>query len=116
MAHDRATPARRGGDPGDRLGHRGANVKAAHVLREGDATSVETVSRPFEIWKDPTGLAKVLRAVAADLPEAEATGVTMTAELSDVFRTKREGVTFILDAMGAVAGVGSPCSRPTGSS
>src|SRR5206468_1228100 len=51
----------------------------------------------------PTGLAKVLRAVAADLPEAEATAVTMTAELSDVFRTKREGVTFILDAMGAVA-------------
>ena len=82
----------------------GANVKAAHVLREGEATSVATVSQPFEIWKDPTGLAKVLRAIAADLPEAEATAVTMTAELSDVFRTKRAGVTFILDAMGAVAG------------
>src|SRR5205814_238 len=50
----------------------GANVKAAHVLREGNATSVETISRPFEIWKDPTGLAKTLRTVAADLPEAEA--------------------------------------------
>src|SRR5439155_1468901 len=48
--------------------------------------------------------AEVLRAVAAELPEAEATAVTMTAELSDVFRTKREGVTFILDAMGAVTG------------
>jgi (4-(4-[2-(gamma-L-glutamylamino)ethyl]phenoxymethyl)furan-2-yl)methanamine synthase len=81
----------------------GANVKAAHVVRDERATTVTTVSRAFEIWKDPAALADVLRAVALDLPAAEATVVTMTAELSDVFRTKREGVTTILDTVRAVA-------------
>jgi (4-(4-[2-(gamma-L-glutamylamino)ethyl]phenoxymethyl)furan-2-yl)methanamine synthase len=81
----------------------GANVKAAHVLRDKRTTIVTTVSRAFEIWKDPAALADVLRAVAVDLPAAEATAVTMTAELSDVFRTKREGVTTILDTVRAVA-------------
>jgi probable H4MPT-linked C1 transfer pathway protein len=81
----------------------GANVKAAHVARDGNATSVKTVSRAFEIWKNPAGLADVLRAVVLDLPEADRTAVTMTAELSDVFRTKREGVNMILDTIRAVA-------------
>jgi (4-(4-[2-(gamma-L-glutamylamino)ethyl]phenoxymethyl)furan-2-yl)methanamine synthase len=81
----------------------GANVKAAHVLRDKRATTVTTVSRAFEMWKDPAALADVLRTVAVDLPAAEATAVTMTAELSDVFRTKREGVTTILDTVRAVA-------------
>ncbi len=80
-----------------------ANIKAAHVLREGGRTSVTTVGRAFELWKNPTALAGVLRGVAGDLPDADATAVTMTAELSDVFRTKREGVAVILDTVGAVA-------------
>lgn len=80
----------------------GANIKAALVTRDRGMTDVRTVSRAFEIWKDQTALADVLRSVAADLPAAEATAVTMTAELSDVFRTKREGVNFVLDAVGAI--------------
>jgi (4-(4-[2-(gamma-L-glutamylamino)ethyl]phenoxymethyl)furan-2-yl)methanamine synthase len=81
----------------------GANVKAAHVLRDEHSTVVKTVGRVFEIWKDPAALVNVLRAVADELPEADATAVTMTAELSDVFRTKREGVSAILDTIHAVA-------------
>ena len=81
----------------------GANVKAAHVARDGPRISVKTVSRAFEIWKDPTALGAVLREVAADLPGSAATAVTMTAELSDVFRTKREGVGVVLDAISAAA-------------
>ena len=81
----------------------GANVKAAHVARDGQRISVKTVSRAFEIWKDPTALGAVLREVAADLPGSAATAVTMTAELSDVFRTKREGVGVVLDAISAAA-------------
>jgi hypothetical protein len=80
----------------------GANVKAALVTRDRAVTRVETISRTFEIWKDRTALPDALRGVAADLPTAELTAVTMTAELSDVFRTKREGVNFVLDAVGAV--------------
>jgi len=77
----------------------GANVKAAHLRRGGGTTAVRTASQPFEIWKDRESLGEVLRSVAAQLPPAAATALTMTAELSDAFRTKREGVNFVLDAV-----------------
>jgi probable H4MPT-linked C1 transfer pathway protein len=80
----------------------GANVKAAYVSRDGPTWHVRTASRPFEIWKNKEALPEVLRAVAAELPAAAAAAVTMTAELSDAFRTKREGVGFVLDAVSDV--------------
>jgi probable H4MPT-linked C1 transfer pathway protein len=74
----------------------GANTKAAWL--EGEA--LRTVSRPFEVWRDREALAAVLRDVAAEVAggPADAVAITMTAELSDAFRTKREGVAFVLDA------------------
>jgi (4-(4-[2-(gamma-L-glutamylamino)ethyl]phenoxymethyl)furan-2-yl)methanamine synthase len=74
----------------------GANTKAAWL----DGASLRTVSRPFEVWRDREALAAVLRDVAAEAAagETHAVAITMTAELSDAFRTKREGVQFILDA------------------
>jgi probable H4MPT-linked C1 transfer pathway protein len=72
----------------------GANTKAARL--EGD--SLRTVSRPFEVWRDREALTDVLREVVADVGPAGAVAITMTAELSDAFRTKREGVSFVLDA------------------
>jgi probable H4MPT-linked C1 transfer pathway protein len=76
----------------------GANTKAAWF----DGESVRTLSRPFEVWRDPEALSAVLREVAAD--PADAVAITMTAELSDAFRTKREGVAFVLDAAQAALG------------
>jgi probable H4MPT-linked C1 transfer pathway protein len=70
----------------------GANTKAAWF----DGTTLRTVSRPFEVWRDRQALSGVLREVAAG--PADAVAITMTAELSDAFRTKREGVAFVLDA------------------
>jgi (4-(4-[2-(gamma-L-glutamylamino)ethyl]phenoxymethyl)furan-2-yl)methanamine synthase len=72
----------------------GANTKAARL----DGTSVRTVSRPFEVWRDREALTAVLREVAAEAGEADAVAITMTAELSDAFRTKRQGVAFVLAA------------------
>ena len=74
----------------------GANTKAAWL----DGTSLRTLSRPFEIWRDREALVAVLREVAAEVAAgpAHAVAITMTAELSDAFRTKREGVAFVLDA------------------
>src|SRR5262245_28369495 len=72
----------------------GANTKAAR-LHNG---SLRTVSRPFEVWRDRDALAAVLREVAAEAGDADAVAITMTAELSDAFRTKREGVAFVLAA------------------
>jgi (4-(4-[2-(gamma-L-glutamylamino)ethyl]phenoxymethyl)furan-2-yl)methanamine synthase len=70
----------------------GANTKAAWF----DGATLRTVSRPFEVWRDRDALSTVLREVAAG--PADAVAITMTAELSDAFRTKREGVAFVLDA------------------
>src|SRR3954447_10038252 len=81
----------------------GANTKAAWF----DGASLRTVSRPFEIWRDREALARVLREVAAEAGPADAVAITMTAELSDAFRTKREGVAFVLaaaqDALGELS-------------
>ncbi len=74
----------------------GANTKAAWL----DGEALRTLSRPFEVWRDREALAAVLRDVAAEVSggSADRVAITMTAELSDAFRTKREGVGFVLDA------------------
>jgi probable H4MPT-linked C1 transfer pathway protein len=78
----------------------GANTKAARL----QGASLRTVSRPFEVWRDREALAGVVREVAAEAGDADAVAITMTAELSDAFRTKREGVAFVLDAAEAALG------------
>jgi len=82
----------------------GANVKAARVETGPGGPRVRVLSRPFEIWREKDALPELLRAMGAELGPADATAVTMTAELSDAFRTKREGVGFVLDAVSRVAG------------
>lgn len=81
----------------------GANVKATWLGRVGQEPAVRTVSLPFEIWRAkerlPTVLAAALAAVAAQPPDAMA--LTMTAELADVFTTKREGISFVFDSTAA---------------
>jgi (4-(4-[2-(gamma-L-glutamylamino)ethyl]phenoxymethyl)furan-2-yl)methanamine synthase len=72
----------------------GANTKAARL----DGDSLRTLSRPFEVWRDREALTDVLREVVAEVGPARAVAITMTAELSDAFRTKSEGVSFVLDA------------------
>ena len=74
----------------------GANTKA--VWR--NAGERRAVSRPFEVWRDREELAAVLREVVAGVASGpvEAVALTTTAELSDAFRTRREGVGFVLDA------------------
>ncbi len=80
----------------------GANTKA--VWRNGSER--RAVSRPFEVWRDREALTAVLCEVVAGVaPEpVEAVALTTTAELSDAFRTKREGVGFVLDAAEAAFG------------
>ncbi len=81
----------------------GVNVKASWLGAGKDCTvQARVVSRPFEIWREKDLLPEVLKRVAGDLaPEGpiEAMAVTMSAELSDIFATKREGVCFVLDCV-----------------
>jgi probable H4MPT-linked C1 transfer pathway protein len=79
----------------------GVQVKAARVEScAGVTRCVRTAARPFEVWRRRERLPEVLRDVAREL-EVRSTmplALTMTAELSDAFRSKREGVLFVMDA------------------
>jgi probable H4MPT-linked C1 transfer pathway protein len=75
----------------------GANLKAADA--EGHA-----ITRPFAVWKDPDRLAAEIDALLAGFPSPDAIAVTMTAELADCYRTKRDGVDAILGAVELAAG------------
>ena len=80
----------------------GVQVKAARV--ESRATSppvVRTAVRALEIWRGRDQLPSVLRELAEELSidGAAAHALTMTAELSDAFRDKREGVLFVMDGV-----------------
>jgi len=90
----------------------GANTKA--VWRDG--ADRRAVSRPFEVWRDREALEAVLREVVAEAAAGpvDAVALTTTAELSDAFRTKREGVGFVLDAAEAALGAARPLALTTG--
>lgn len=74
----------------------GANTKAAVVDGDGPA---RIVSEPFEVWREPEAMAEVIASVVARLDHDGApVALTTTAELVDVFASKREGVLHVLDA------------------
>jgi (4-(4-[2-(gamma-L-glutamylamino)ethyl]phenoxymethyl)furan-2-yl)methanamine synthase len=78
----------------------GVNTKVARVTA-GEVVAVR--SRSYELQRAPHELAPLMRHLAAEVggPARAAHAVTMTAELSQMFRTKREGVAFVLDAVEA---------------
>jgi (4-(4-[2-(gamma-L-glutamylamino)ethyl]phenoxymethyl)furan-2-yl)methanamine synthase len=86
----------------------GAHLKRSCLQARPQGATIQTAIVPFEIWRDPDGLARRLRALAATA-EARPDGdtappwhaVTMTAELSDVFPGRAEGVRAILRACAA---------------
>jgi probable H4MPT-linked C1 transfer pathway protein len=76
----------------------GVNTKAARV--QGDAP-LAAHNAPFEIQRAPASLAARLEGIATMLgaEQSDEHAITMTAELSQLFRTKRDGVTYVLDAV-----------------
>jgi probable H4MPT-linked C1 transfer pathway protein len=74
----------------------GANLKAADG--RGWACVV-----PFELWRNPAGLAAALAELLGIAPAADGLAITMTAELCDCFATKADGVEQILTAVEHVA-------------
>ena len=74
----------------------GANTKAAVVDGE---RRVRIVSEPFEVWREPEAMAGVIADVVGRLgPGHVPVALTTTAELVDVFASKREGVLYVLGA------------------
>jgi probable H4MPT-linked C1 transfer pathway protein len=81
----------------------GVNVKAVRIdFQNQRIISHQVVVRPYEIWRDLDNLIDRLQQIGAELgvQDASPMAVTMTAELSDVFRTKRDGVIHVLNAIG----------------
>ena len=78
----------------------GANTKAAFLrIKDGCVETLQTAVEYFPVWKDPDKLTSVLSTLkekVSDGAEVEGNGLTMTAELSDVYQTKREGVNHVL--------------------
>jgi probable H4MPT-linked C1 transfer pathway protein len=88
----------------------GANTKAAFIrAKNGAVEELKTAIEYFPVWKDPAKLASVLLTLKERLSgtsKLDCMGLTMTAELSDAYQTKREGVNHILAcAAEAFAGV-----------
>ena len=81
----------------------GVNTKVARVAG-GVVLAVR--SRAYELQREPRALVSLLRELADEIGHrsGDAHAVTMTAELSQMFRTKREGVAFVLDAVDAAFG------------
>lgn len=75
----------------------GVNIKAARLGSE----SWEIVQQPCAIWQKRAELTAILIEIAARFGSMPQAAVTITAELSDAFRTKQEGVTFVIEAMQA---------------
>lgn len=77
----------------------GANTKAALVsIKNGVLLKTEVAVEYFPIWKQPEKLTAILLGLKErfGVRKLDGVGVTMTAELSDVYQTKREGVHHIL--------------------
>jgi (4-(4-[2-(gamma-L-glutamylamino)ethyl]phenoxymethyl)furan-2-yl)methanamine synthase len=80
----------------------GANLKGCRIeWHHGAAVDQKVVTRTFEMWNAYEALAETLREMGAalELDALTAMAVTMTAELADAFRSKREGVRFVQDAL-----------------
>src|SRR3954453_9002203 len=76
----------------------GVKTKAAFVA---GGVPQHGVTRPFELQRAPAALDTLLIELTREAGAAavDAHAVTMTAELSQMFRTKRDGVHFILGAV-----------------
>ena len=80
----------------------GANTKATYIKTDNGVVNQQTRALDyFPIWKDgkeklPQILEKLKQKVA-DSTTLDGVGVTLTAELSDVYMTKKEGVNHVLD-------------------
>jgi (4-(4-[2-(gamma-L-glutamylamino)ethyl]phenoxymethyl)furan-2-yl)methanamine synthase len=80
----------------------GANTKAALVsVKKGKLLNAKVAVEYFPIWKKPEKLVEVLLNLKQQLSASslDGVGLTMTAELSDAYQTKREGVNHILSCI-----------------
>jgi hypothetical protein len=78
----------------------GANTKAAFLrTKNGTIKEVRVAVEYFPVWKHPDKLVSVLSELKEKVSggvDVDGVGLTLTAELSDAYQTKREGVHHVL--------------------
>jgi len=78
----------------------GANTKAVFLRTEnGQVREYKSLIEYFPVWKNPEKLSEVLLTLKEKVSgnaKLDGVGLTMTAELSDAYQTKRDGVNHIL--------------------
>ena len=79
-------------------------ITKSDIASKGDSLPdkpIPAAVRAYEIQHDPAALPAVLKELAAAVgaERHDVHAVTMTAELSQLFRRKRDGVVFVLDAV-----------------
>src|SRR5262249_30478065 len=85
----------------DRMNWLGLDVGGANLkLADGRGWAV---SRPFPLWRQPSGLAPAIAELLADAPPAARLAVTMTGEVADCLATERAGGPAILQAVESAA-------------
>ena len=78
----------------------GANTKAALIeTKDGRIASIKTGTKYFPVWRKHEKLETMLSELKGEVAGSsriDCIGITMTAELSDSYKTKREGVKDVL--------------------
>jgi (4-(4-[2-(gamma-L-glutamylamino)ethyl]phenoxymethyl)furan-2-yl)methanamine synthase len=87
----------------------GANTKATFLkTQDGRVQEIKTLLEYFPVWKsDEEQLPRILerlKKTLTNLTVLDGVGVTITAELSDAYMTKKEGINHVLDAVTEVFG------------
>ena len=85
----------------------GANTKATFVKsQEHNVVEMKTILEHFPVWKNEKNqLSKLLRKLKKSLANSnrlDGVGVTITAELSDAYQTKKEGINHVLESVAQV--------------
>jgi hypothetical protein len=82
----------------------GANIKAAIIkTQNANLIGYRTLIEYFPFWKkNKNQLQNILQKIKKNLTKSillDGIGVTITAELADSFRTKKDGIKFVLDSV-----------------
>jgi probable H4MPT-linked C1 transfer pathway protein len=81
----------------------GANTKVAFIkTKNGVIDKIKTVVEYFPIWKSPNKLPELISRLSKEASGSavlDCVAVTMTAELSDAYGTKRDGVNHVIDSV-----------------
>ncbi len=78
----------------------GANIKATRVsfnTKNSSLNEIESLSRFFPMWDKNRDPLEIIKEINSQLGECCCFAVTMTAELADRFKTKKEGINFIVN-------------------